>query len=301
VRQQLFRWAVGVARKRGALLADQRSVPAALGLQARVADALVFSKIRAGIGGRLRFAVSGSAPLDPELARFFLGIGLPILEGYGLTETAPVISVMPLGRIKFGTVGPPIPGVEVRIADDGEVLARGPNVMAGYFKRPEETAAVIRDGWFHTGDIGSIDPDGYLSITDRKKEVIVTSGGKKIAPQPIEQRLRADALVAEAVLVGDRRHFPAVLLVPDLAALGKAIGVTGTDALARLAERDVLTRYQQIVDRVNASLAQFERVKKFTLVAADLTPSGGLLTPSLKVKRRVFEERYRAEIDALYE
>lgn len=300
IRQRLFHWAVRVARRKGALEADRRPIPAALALAARLADRLVYAKIRAGIGGRLRYAVSGSAPLEPDLARFFLGIGLPLLEGYGLTETAPVISVMPIRRIKFGTVGPPIPGVEVRIADDGEVLARGPNIMAGYYKRPEETAAVLRDGWFHTGDIGSLDADGYLTITDRKKEVIVTSGGKKVAPQPIEQRLRADLLVAEAVVVGDRRHFPAAILVPDLAALAKVAGVSGAALVARLGDADIRARFQPAIDRANAPLAQFERVKKFALVAADLSQAGGLLTPSLKVKRRVFEERYQAEIDDLY-
>jgi long-chain acyl-CoA synthetase len=300
-RRAIFQWAAGVANRRGALLADQKPIPPWLALQAKLADRLVYSVIRAGIGGRLRFAVSGSAPLDAALGRFFYGIGLPIFEGYGLTETAPVISLMPMTRVKFGTVGRPLPNVEVRIAEDGEILARGPNVMVGYYKRPEETAAVLRDGWFHTGDIGAVDADGYLSITDRKKEIIVTSGGKKIAPQPIEQRLRADPLVAEAVLVGDRRHFPGAVLVPDLVALGKSIGLSAADATAKLGDPMVLAKYQQAVDRANAGLAQFERVKKFTLVAAELSQANGLLTPSLKVKRRLFEERFRAEIEALYQ
>jgi long-chain acyl-CoA synthetase len=299
-RRAIFRWAVGVARAKGRLLSEQQPIPAWLAMQARLADRLVYSKIRAGIGGRLRYAVSGSAPLEPELARFFYGIGLPILEGYGLTETAPVISVMPISRIKFGTVGRPIPNVEVRIADDGEILARGPNVMLGYYQRPEETAAVLRDGWFHTGDIGALDAEGSLSITDRKKELLVTSGGKKIAPQPIEQRLRMHALVAEAVLVGDRRHFPAAVIVPDLTALGNALGVPPEDAARRLDSPDVLARYQAVVDAANATLAQFERVKKFALVATELTQANGLLTPSMKIKRRVFEERFRAVIEGLY-
>ncbi len=260
----------------------------------------MFSKIRDGVGGRLRYAVSGSAPLDPYVARFFYGIGLPILEGYGLTETSPVLCVMPIGRIRFGTVGPPIPGVELRLASDGEILARGPNVMLGYFNRPQETAEVLRDGWFHTGDIGAIGEDGYLRITDRKKEILVTSGGKKIAPQPIEQRLRADVLVAEAVLVGDRRHFPAVLLVPDFGALGAALGLAPGEVRERLQAPAVRVLFQQVVDRVNLDLAQFERVKKFTLIAADVSMGSGLLTPTLKVKRRVFEERFRREIEALY-
>src|SRR5690606_16917923 len=171
-RRSLFKWAVSVARRRGRLLADNQPLPAPLRVASTVADRLVFSKIRAGVGGRLRFAVSGSAPLDADLARFFLGLGLPLIEGYGLTETAPVLTVMPQYRLRFGTVGVPLPNVELKIAEDGEILARGPNVMRGYYNRPEETAAVLVDGWFHTGDIGAIDDDGYLRITDRKKELL---------------------------------------------------------------------------------------------------------------------------------
>ena len=300
LRRRLFHWAVSVAIRRGTVLSSDAPMPASLRLATRIADRLVYSKIRQGIGGRLRYAVSGSAPLDPELARFFYGAGLPILEGYGLTETSPVLCVMPITRIRFGTVGPPLPNLELRIADDGEILARGPNVMRGYYNRPADTAEVLRDGWFHTGDIGSIDADGYLRITDRKKEVLVTSGGKKIAPQPIEQRLRAHALVSEAILVGDRRHFPAALLVPDFVALGTALGVSAGDARSRLDAPDVRARFQQVVDRVNADLAQFERVKKFVLIADEVSMASGLLTPSLKIKRRVVDERYRAEIDEIY-
>ena len=188
VKARIFQWAAAVADARGRVLPEGGSPSAWLRLQSKLADRLVFQKIRDGIGGRLRFAVSGSAPLDPRLGRFFYGIGLPILEGYGLTETAPVLCVMPLERVRFGTVGPPLPNVEVRIAGDGEILARGPNVMSEYYQRPEETSQAIHDGWFHTGDIGRLDAAGYLEITDRKKELLVTSGGKKIAPQPIETR-----------------------------------------------------------------------------------------------------------------
>jgi long-chain acyl-CoA synthetase len=249
----------------------------------------------------MRYAVSGSAPLNPVVARFFYGLGLPILEGYGLTETSPVLCVMPLRDVRFGTVGPPIPGVELKIADDGEILARGPNVMVGYYNRPEETAQVLADGWFHTGDIGSLDEKGYLRITDRKKEVIVTSGGKKIAPQPIEQRLRAHPLVSEAVVLGDRRHFPSVLLIPERAALAAALGIAVDDALARIGSADVRQRFQAIVDAVNRDLAQFERLKKFELIGDEWTVANGTLTPTLKVKRRVIEERYRGVIERMYE
>lgn len=299
-RRALFHWAVRVAMRRGQLLGARRSLPATLRLTSAVADRLVFAKIRAGVGGRLRFAVSGSAPLDPELATFFYGAGLPILEGYGLTETAPVLCVMPLEHVRFGTVGPPLPNVELKIADDGEILARGPNVMQGYYGRPEDTAAVMTDGWFHTGDIGALDEAGFLRITDRKKEILVTSGGKKVAPQPIEQRLRQQPFVAEAVLVGDRRHFPAALLQPNIQALAAHWGVSAEQARTRIGTPELRSLMQAAVDAANEGLAQFERVKKFVLFTEDLTIANGMLTPTMKVKRRVFEDRYRAEIDGMY-
>ncbi len=300
VRRRLFEWAVGVARARGGRASSGAPLPAGVRASSAVADRLVFSKIRARLGGRLRFAVSGSAPLRVDLAEFFLGVGVPLLEGYGLTEMAPVISVTPLEAPRFGTVGPPLPNVEVAIATDGEILTRGPNLMRGYYNRPEETAAVVRDGWLHTGDIGSLDDHGYLRITDRKKDLLVTSGGKKIAPQPIEARLRAHALIAEAVLIGDRRHFAAAILLPDLPALGAALGADAERVRLRLEDPQVRTLFQQAVDAVNADLAQYERVKKFALLATEFTVAAGELTPTMKVKRRIVEERYRDLIDRLY-
>ena len=198
-RRTLFHWGVKVAAARARAGAPARPVGGVLGLEAAIADRLVFSKIRENVGGRLRCLVSGSAPLPVAVAEFFAGIGLPITEGYGLTETSPIVTANPMGKPRLGTVGPPIPGVEVRIAADGEILVRGPNVMQGYYNKPEDSAAVLKDGWFHTGDIGTLDADGYLSITDRKKDLLVTSGGKKIAPQPIEAVLKRSPLVAEAV------------------------------------------------------------------------------------------------------
>jgi long-chain acyl-CoA synthetase len=303
LKRAIFNRAVAVAAARGAVLPQGGSVSLGLRLQSWLAERLVFAKIREGVGGRLRFAVSGSAPLRVDVARFFYGIGLPILEGYGLTETAPVLCVNPLHAVRIGTVGPPIPSVQIRIADDGEILARGPNIMAGYYRRPQETAEAIRDGWFHTGDIGTFDDAGYLRITDRKKELIVTSGGKKIAPQPIEAGLRAHELIAEAVLVGDQRHFPAVLVVPDFAMLWTRLGVSrpepaGTPAL--LERPEVQALFQQAIEAVNRDLAQFERIKKFALLPREFSIEQGELTPTLKVRRQVIGTRYREVIESLY-
>jgi long-chain acyl-CoA synthetase len=234
------------------------------------------------------------------MAEFFYGIGLPILEGYGLTETSPVLCVMPVREVRFGTVGPPLPNVELRIAEDGEILARGPNIMAGYYKRPQDTALVLHGEWFQTGDVGSLDDRGFLRITDRKKEIIVTSGGKNIAPQPIEQRLRVHTLVAEAILVGDKRHFPAVLIVPEFSKLAVRLGAEPASLRAGIGTDRIRAIYHEIVEAVNRDLAQFERIKKFALLADDLTMDSGVLTPTLKVKRRVIEERYRDVIEDLY-
>jgi long-chain acyl-CoA synthetase len=273
------------------------------GWRDRLGDRLVFAKVRARLGGRLRLIVTGSAPLQRETGEFFLAAGLPLYEGYGLTETAPALSANRPGRSRLGTVGPALPGVELRIGEDGEILARGPNVMGGYWNRPDDTAAVLRDGWFHTGDIGELSDDGFLTITDRKKDLLVTSGGKKVAPQPIEARLKLNPLVAEAVVIGDRRRFPAALIVPAfgvlderLAALGLAPG--SRDAL--VARPDVIGLYREIVDALNRELAQFEQVKQIALLPTEFTIAGGELTPTLKVRRRVVETRWQDTIERMY-
>jgi long-chain acyl-CoA synthetase len=237
------------------------------------------------------------------VAAFFAGIGLPITEGYGLTETSPIVSVNPMSAPRLGTVGVPVKGVQVRIAEDGEILVRGPNVMQGYHNLPEETAAVLRDGWFHTGDIGSLDAEGYLTITDRKKDLLVTSGGKKIAPQPIEATLKRSPLVGEAVLLGDRRRFAAALIVPDFTALERRLKELGRapathEALVR--RDDAIALYAEIVDGLNRDLSQFERIKKFRLLPREFTIAAGELTPTMKVKRKVVEQNWAAEIDELY-
>ena len=303
VRQGLFAWAVGVGHAAASARQAGREPGLLTRAQEGLADRLVLSKIRARTGGRLRFVVSGSAPLGREVAEFLYAVGLPVLEGYGLTETSPVLTTTPLGAARLGTVGTALPRVDLKIADDGEILARGPNVMLGYYNNPEATAAVIRDGWFYTGDIGRIDADGYLSITDRKKELIVTAGGKNVAPQPIEALLKRDPLVAEAVLVGDRRRFVSVLLVPDFPTLEQRLAAEGLapgrpDEL--VSREDVQKIFQPIVNQANAELASYEQVKRFALLPAELSVSTGELTPTLKVKRRVVEERWKDAIERIY-
>jgi long-chain acyl-CoA synthetase len=303
-RASLFRWAVGVGMARGRAELRGESPGLLTSLQIPLADRLVFAKIREALGGRVRYLISGSAPLLPSLAEFFHGVGLPILEGYGLTETAPILTVNPPDAPRVGTVGKAIPGVELRIADDGEILARGPNVMAGYYNKPGASADVLRNGWFHTGDIGTIDAQGYLRITDRKKDLLVTSGGKKIAPQPIEAVLKRSPLVAEAVILGDRRKYAAALIVPDFAALERRLKDLGRPAGPReelVTRPDVLALYQEIVDALNLGLAQFERIKRIALLPAEFSIESGELTPTLKVKRKVVEDRWRDTIETMYD
>ena len=256
-------------------------------------------------GGRIRFFISGGAPLSPDIARFFYAAGLPILEGYGLTETSPVMAVNTFQHHRLGTVGKAIPEVEVRIAPDGEIVTRGPNVMCGYFNKPEATAEAIDDeGWFHTGDIGMLDADGYLRITDRKKDLIVTAGGKNIAPQPIENLAKTSKFVANAVMLGDRRPFPVMLVVPNFDT-GEGLGrrtrgfPTGTSSSSSSLP-EVRQKIEREVRMTLRDLAQFEMPKKLLLLPRDFTVESGELTPTLKVRRRIVEERHRAAIEALY-
>ncbi len=304
-RRRLADWALAAGLEGARFELARRPMPTALRLKRTVADRLVLSKMRARMGGRLRFVVSGSAPLSTKVGEFFFAIGLPVLEAYGLTETSPGISGNPLDGPRLGTVGKPLPGVEVAIAPDGEILVRGPNVMQGYYQRPEATAEALADGWLRTGDIGVLSEDGYLTITDRKKDLIVTSGGKKIAPQPLENQLKCDPLVAEAVLVGEQRKFPAALLVPDfprLAAWAERVGLPASLPREELVERPEVQRlYQDILDRLNESLAQFERVKRFAVLPSEFTMERGELTPTMKVRRQVVEQRWKTLIDRLYE
>jgi long-chain acyl-CoA synthetase len=300
----IFHWAERVGQARIRHLIKAQPVPAGLNLQYRLADRLVFAPLRMRLGGRLRFAVSGGAPLSKEIAEFFYMAGILILEGYGLTETSPVISVNRPDRFRFGTVGLPIPGVEVRIAEDGEILTRGPHVMKGYFNLPQATQEVLdRDGWFHTGDIGSLDADGFLTITDRKKDLIKTSGGKMVAPQNLEQILKSDPYIADAMVVGDRKKYITALVVPDMERLKQyahqqAIPFSNHEDLVRnpSIQRFLFSRVQ----KCNEGLAPFEQIKKIAVLSEPFSIGGGELTPTLKVKRRVVAERYAAQIEALY-
>lgn len=297
----IYRWAIAVGRDhRPEILRGERPHSRAW----HIADRLVFSKIKAGMGGRAKVLISGGAPLARELAEWYADIGMRIHEGYGLTETSPVIAVNTPKAHKLGTVGKPLSNIEVRIADDGEVLVRGPSVFKGYWKRPEETQAAFEEGgWFKTGDIGHLDSDGFLSITDRKKDLIKTSGGKFIAPQPIENSLKHNPLISEAVVLGDRHKFPAVLISPYFHILedwARQNQVKFSSRAELIADPKVRSLYEGIVSDLNQNLARFEKLKKVLLIAEEFTPEDGTLTASMKLRRRVVEERYRAQIQKMY-
>jgi long-chain acyl-CoA synthetase len=304
IKKTLIKWGAGVADRVAGLRLAGREPGGLLALQYRIADRLVFAKVRNAVGGRIRFFISGGGPLNPTLNRFFYSIGLTILEGYGLTETSPVTNVNTLDELRIGSVGKPVPSTEIRIAADGEILVRGPQVMKGYYRRPDATAEVMdAEGWFATGDIGEIDADGYLTITDRKKDLIVTAGGKKVAPQPIENRLKTHPLVEQVIVIGERRRYPALIVVPAFARLeqwAQSQGITWSSREELVANPRVVSYVEAEVLGSLGDLARFERPKKLALLSHDLTVENGFLTPSMKVKRRVVEERLGEVIDALY-
>jgi long-chain acyl-CoA synthetase len=304
VQRKIFRWALDVGTQVSRLKQARRPVPVRLGLTYRVADTLVFSKMRAALGGRLRFAVSGGAPLSKEIAEFFHAAGILILEGYGLTETCPALTFNREDNFKFGSVGQAQPGVELRIAPDGEIFGRGANIAAGYFKRPEATAEVFRpDGWFATGDIGTIDSEGFLYITDRKKDLIVTAGGMNIAPQNIENLLKGDPFISQVMVHGDKRPYPVALITlnpEELAKFARVEGLLVTDPAALARHPKVLERVSRTIEERNAGLQSYARIKRFAILPDDFTLDNGLLTPTLKVRRRIITDRHKELLDSLY-
>ncbi|MDQ3011658.1 MAG: long-chain fatty acid--CoA ligase, partial [Acidobacteriota bacterium] len=307
MQQKIFHRAVEVGREVAVLKDQRKSVPLRLALELKVLDKLVFTKWRDAIGGRLRYFVSGGAALSPELAYIFAGAGITILQGYGLTETSPVVSLnSPTGN-RIGTIGPAIPGVKVKIAEDGEILVQGDNVMQGYYGLAEETERALQrydDGvWFHTGDIGTIDKDGYIRITDRKKDLIKTSLGKYIAPQPIENMIRTIPMVEQAIVVGNSRKFAAALIVPAFDALrayAKSLSIETKDFRELARHPRIIEYFKKKIDEVTKELAPHEKIKKIALLDHDFSVEGGELTPTLKVRRKFVEDKHRELINALY-
>jgi long-chain acyl-CoA synthetase len=299
-KRTLYRWALSVGRAHKPEILAGRTPTSS---NWKLANQLVFSKIREGLGGRVETFISGGAPLGRELAEWFAAVGIRIHEGYGLTETSPVIAVNSPLHHRIGTVGKILPNIEVRIAEDGEILVRGPSVFRGYWNRPEETQNAFENGWFKTGDIGQIDADGYLSVTDRKKELIKTSGGKFVAPQPIENSLKLSPLIGAAAVLGDKRKFVFVIVSPNFAALedwARSNDIAFSSRAGLVAEPKVQALYEGIVEGVNRNLARFEKLKRVLLISDEFSAENGALTPTLKLRRRVVEERYRPQIDELY-
>jgi long-chain acyl-CoA synthetase len=303
LRRKLFFWALKTGKLFGDNKMNGRTQPLMLKFFRGVAHRLVFSKIIALMGGRIRLFISGGAPLSKDIAEFFYALGFTILEGYGLTETSPIITINSLEQMKFGSVGHPIPGVEVKIAEDGEILTRGPHVMKGYHKMEAETAEVFEGDWFKTGDIGHIDKEGFLVITDRKKDIIVTSGGKNVAPQQIENLLKTNAYIDSAVVIGDTRKFISALIVPHFEKLEEYAREhnitygTRSDLVKKKRIKDFLMEEIGLTCR---DLARYEKIKKITILEREFDISAGEMTPTLKVKRNIISSKYKDKIDELY-
>jgi long-chain acyl-CoA synthetase len=299
-KRAIYRWALSVGRARTTEILAGRKPKA---LSWKLANKLVYSQVRARLGGRVGVFVSGGAPLGRELAAWYASLGIRIHEGYGLTETSPVIAINTPGAHKLGTVGRPLANLEVRIAEDSEILVRGPSVFCGYWNRPQETESAFIDGWFKTGDIGNLDENGFLSVTDRKKDLLKTSGGKFIAPQPIENSIKLNALIGTAIVVGDRRKFASVIISPHFQLLeewARANDVSFSSRQELIADARVKALYEDIVTDVNRGLARYETLKKVLLVPDEFTANDGTLTPTFKLRRKAIEDRYRKEIDDLY-
>ena len=304
-KKKIFNWAVSVGRDVSRHQQRGQPVPRGLELKRKVADKLVFAKLHAALGGRLQWAVSGGAPLARDIAEFFHAAGILLLEGYGLTETCPALTFNRPGRFKFGSVGQALPGVELKIADDGEILARGPNIATkGYFKQAEATREVFEpDGWFHTGDIGTLDGDRFLFITDRKKDLIVTAGGMNIAPQNIENLLKADPFISQVMVYGDRRPYPVALITvnpEELSKFAQEQGILVNEAAVIVKHPKLVERIGRTIEEKNTQLQSYAKIKRFTVLPIDFTLDGGELTPTLKVKRKVVSQKYKDAIEELY-
>jgi long-chain acyl-CoA synthetase len=301
-KRKIFFWAIGVGKKYGAKKIRHQSIPWGLGLQRKIAAKIVYGKIIEKTGGRVHFFVSGGAPLSADVAEFFYAIGITILEGYGLTETSPVLACNTFEKMKFGAVGPPVPGVEIKIAPDGEILAKGPNVMKGYYKKDQETREAFENGWFKTGDIGHIDGEGFLVVTDRKKDILVTAGGKNVAPQPIENLLKSNPYIQTAVVVGSGRKFISALVLPDfdkLEAYARKNGIAFGSRKELVGKEEIVSFMLAEIDRSTPHLASYERIKKVVLLDREFDADTEL-TPSLKVKRHIVEKVFKPLIDLLY-
>jgi len=304
LKRKIFFWAVKTGKEYGKRKLQKQSIPGLLRLKRNLADKLVFSKIIEKTGGRARFFVSGGAPLPKEIADFFYALGLVVLEGYGLTETSPVIAVNTFENMKFGTVGHPIPGIDVKIAEDGEILTKGPNVMKGYYKKEAETKEAFEGGWFHTGDIGHLDEDGFLVITDRKKDIIITSGGKNVAPQQIENLIKRSPYISNVVVTGSTRKFISALIVPDFGKLeeyARLLNITYKNKIELVKNKEIVSFILAEINKCTPNLAPYEKVKKIVLLYREFEEDKGELTPTLKVKRKIVEEKYRDLIDSMYE
>ena len=304
MKKKIFYWAVSVGSAAAPYLMENKPLPFFLSLKYKLAGILVFKKIKEAVGGRLKFAISGGAPLSKELGEFFFALGIKIVEGYGLTETSAIFMANPPKKVKFGTVGKPFKGYQLKIAPDGEILLKGDNVMKGYYKKPEATKEVLdKDGWLSSGDIGFIDKEGYLHITDRKKDLIVTAGGKNIAPQPIENKLKMNMYIEEAVMIGDKRPYCVALIVPSFEVLkdvAKREGIPYTNDKDLIEQPRVKELIEAALNEVNSGFAKYETIKKFALIPQLFSQETGELTPTIKVKRNAVEKKYKAIIDGLY-